>query len=147
MAKKPRLIKVHSNSFHQAIQVIRQAEKKSKSLVVGKKKLSEFLMAVSNYTTSAQSLPNEVKSAILYVYGYSHPDPTTLKEDTKMSRFGFSTPNYMSLTDKFNRIAAAHNSGAKIIGEADVEDCTAVSDCIKLVSDAAATSLSKLPAI
>jgi len=84
------------------------------------------------------SIPDLVKIAILRTTGDLHPDPTTVDDGIAMSDFGFTFLNYSRLTVRLDQIAAVFNPSADI-REQDIEQCTTVLDCIKLVQAAAKT--------
>ncbi len=82
------------------------------------------------------SIADEVKCAILEVDGDNHPDPDKLDADEDMSGFGFNTPQYISLTAKFNNIIHTHKPAGANVSLAQVEACDTVKDCIDLVEAA-----------
>lgn len=135
MSKK--FIKTNAIDFYRLMERVKILEKKTPGLRIGNKKLSNFLMEVSDFSTSTSSISAQTKVAILVTDGEKNPDPTTLSDEKDMADFSFSDILNIRLTGKLNKIAKSHNAAAKLISVKAVEDAEKVKDCIALVADAA----------
>jgi len=103
-------------------------------LRVGKRR-SRRLIAMASFEAIQTTIETEVKIAILETDGQSNPDPASLSNKEKMSSFGFTDMQYISLTKKFVAIARKRKPSAKVDLK-DVMDCETVQDCIDLVTKA-----------
>lgn len=92
-------------------------------------------MQLSDYTAK-DSIPDQVKVAILDTDGDDDPNPATLDPAKSMSDFGFSDMLYIDLTGDFNTIAKKYNADANISVDS-VQNSSTVQDCIDLVTTAA----------
>jgi hypothetical protein len=79
------------------------------------------------------TISDEVKTAIMKTYGINNPQPSELKESVEMADFNFNDIQIMKLTERFNSILHKNNSNSTV-NVNEVQNCSTVDDCIKLVT-------------
>lgn len=81
---------------------------------------------------------NQVKQAILIVYGMIDPDPDSLSGNKLMSHFAFNDYQWIELAIKLTKIIKENNP-MQTVTPPELENLVTVQDCIDLVLKKSAT--------
>lgn len=78
------------------------------------------------------AISNQVKRAILIVYGMNDPDPDSLTGTSFMADFGLNDYQWIELAFSFTKIIREYSTGQAVTAP-DLENLVTVQDCIDLV--------------
>lgn len=136
---RPKSLKVPPYQLHDLIRKLKKKENDEGSAVIAieGKSIISHLTEISMFDTAPATIEIDVKIDILKTDGQNDPDPSTLDNGEKMSSFGFTDMQYISLTKKFLKTAQKRKPSAKI-NLKDVKACEKVKDCVDLVTRACA---------